>query len=226
MAEPLPPVDPGLAELLREEFRVEREETLLGPESPEGRALAAAVGANVRRLRNERGITLGRLAERVQIRADLLARLEEGAAVPSLRAIWHLATGLEVPFGTLLTDTFLARGGDPDFRLQGAERGRVISSASGLFRSRVLFREGDPRTPEVYELSLAPGCREDAAAHADDVYEHITVTSGRLEIEIGSRCADLGPGDSLFFRAAAPHTYRNSGTEETRALLVMTYAAP
>ncbi len=220
------PVDLGLAEALRDECRAEREGTLLGPESPEGRELALAVGANVRRLRNERGLTLAQLAARTSIRADMLARLEEGGAVPSLRALWHLATGLEVPFGSLLADTFLARGGSLDFRIQGAERGRVIFSANGLFRSRVLFREGDPRTPEVYELSLQPGCREDAAAHAENVFEHITVISGHLEIEIGSGCADLGPGDSLFFRADKPHSYRNTGLEPTVALLVMNYATP
>ena len=49
---------------------------------------------------------------------------EEGIA-SSLRAIWHLATALEVPFGALLANTMLSRGADPDFRIQRAGRAGV-----------------------------------------------------------------------------------------------------
>ena len=61
--------------------------------------------------------------------ADLVEALERGRAVPSLRAVWHLATGLEVPFGSLLAHTMLTAAGDPDFRVQRAARGRVIRRA-------------------------------------------------------------------------------------------------
>ena len=39
----------------------------------------------------------GTMAERSGIREDLLVALEHGGAVPSLRAVWHLATALRVP---------------------------------------------------------------------------------------------------------------------------------
>lgn len=207
-----------------DEVRAERIDTLSGPDSPEGRALGAAVGANLARLRELRRLDLETLARRSGIRNELLAALEAGRAVPSLRAIWHLATALEVPFGSLLANTQLTAGGDPDFRFQPAARGRVIASATDEFRSRVLFNESDPRTPEVYELTLAPGCVEEAAAHAPDTFEHLVVVRGTLVVRSGEAEARLGPGDALFFRADQPHGYRNPGREETVAHLVMTYA--
>jgi mannose-6-phosphate isomerase-like protein (cupin superfamily) len=152
-----------------------------------------------------------------------LRALENGQAVPSLRAIWHLATALEVPFGALLANTMLSKAGDPDFRVQRAGRGHVISSADGRFRSRPLFLEGDPRTPEVYELTLRPGCLEEATPHAPRTFEHLTVVRGRLIVRSGSGAAELGPGDALFFRADLPHSYENPGSEDTVAQLVMTY---
>ena len=36
----------------------------------------------------------------------------------------------------------------------------VIASSTNQFRSRVLYLEGDPRAPEVYDLTLDPGCVE------------------------------------------------------------------
>jgi XRE family transcriptional regulator, regulator of sulfur utilization len=213
----------SIDEALAEEIEAERRDSLSGPDSAEGRALGAAVGANVARLRGERQIPLERIAERSGIRASLLRALENGQAVPSLRAIWHLATALEVPFGSLLANTVLSRGGDPDFRIQRSGRGHVISSADGRFRSRPLFLEGDPRAPEVYELTLAPGCVEEATPHAPQTFEHLTVISGRLVIRSGGASADLEPGDALFFRADVPHRYENPGSEDTVAQLVMTY---
>lgn len=214
----------SLDDALVDEVRAERRDALRGPDSPEGRELGRAVGTNVARFRLERGLDLESLARRTGIRTDLLAALESGNAVPSLRAIWHLATGLEVPFGSLLAHTLLEAAGDPDFRVQRADRGRVIASATNQFRSRVLFREGDPRAPEVYELTLEPGCHEEAHAHAGDTFEHITVIRGELVIRSASSEAHLYPGDALFFRADQPHSYENPSSERTVAQLVMSYA--
>lgn len=214
----------SLDDAVLDEVREERVDSLSGPDSPEGRALGKAVGENVARLRAERGIDLEALARRSGIRADLVAALESGRAVPSLRAVWHLATGLEVPFGSLLAHTMLTAAGDPDFRVQRSARGRVIASATNQFRSRVLFLEGDPRAPEVYDLTLEPGCVETAESHASETFEHIVVTSGTLVIRAGSAETRLEAGDNVFFRADVPHAYENPGAEPARALLVMSYS--
>jgi transcriptional regulator with XRE-family HTH domain len=213
----------SIDDALVDEVQAERRDSLSGPDSPEGRALGAAVGANLASYRAERKIALDRLAERSGIRSSLLRALENGQAVPSLRAIWHLATALEVPFGALLANTVLSRGGDPDFRVQRSGQGHVIASADARFRSRPLFREGDPRTPEVYELTLAPGCLEEATPHAPRTFEHLTVVRGRLIVRSAEATAELGAGDALFFRADLPHSYENPGGEDTVAQLVMSY---
>jgi quercetin dioxygenase-like cupin family protein len=218
-------VSDALADAVAEEMRAERVDSLRGPDSPEGRELGRAIGANVARWRRQRTITLDTVAQRSGIRVDLLEKLEAGQAVPSLRAVWHLATALEVPFGVLLENTMLAAASDSDFRVQRAGTGNVISAANGKFRSRVLFREGDPRTPEVYELTLAPGCREEAAAHARETYEHIAVMSGTLILRAGENEARLGPGDVIFFKADVPHSYENPGKDPVVAHLVMQYLA-
>ena len=208
---------------LLDELRAERVETLRGPESAEGRALAAAIGANVARLRAERGIALESLAVRTGIREDLLLALERGEAVPSLRAVWSLATGLCTPFAALLADTFLSKMRDTDFAVVRQGEGRVISSADGRFRSRVLAPSGDLRAPEVYELTLEAGCTEAADPHAQDTFEHITVIRGTLVVRRGTAETRLEPGDSIYFRADVPHGYLNPGPEDTVALLVMHY---
>jgi len=231
MAKQVPPAPSAsladaVADAVMDEMRAERVDNLRGPDSPEGLELARAVGANVARFRALRGLDYASLATRSGIRADLLETLESGHAVPSLRAVWHLATALEVPFGSLLAHTMFWTTSDPDFRVQKAGRGRVISSATGQFRSRVLFLEGDPRTPEVYELTLSPGCFEEATPHARETFEHISVIRGTLVVRCGEVEARLGPGDSIFFRADLPHSYENAAADDVVAHLVMSYASP
>ena len=216
--------DGSLDDALLDEVREERRNTLSGPDSPEGRALGKAVGENVARLRAERGLALDALARRSGIRSDLLETLEGGHAVPSLRAVWHLATGLEVPFGSLLAHTMLTAAGDPDFRVQRAARGRVIASSTNQFQSRVLFLEGDPRAPEVYDLTLQPGCVETAQPHAAETFETIVVTSGSMVVRANDSETTLEAGENVFFRADVPHAYENPGPDPCRAILVMSYA--
>lgn len=215
----------SLDDALIDEVRAERIDALRGPDSPEGREIGRAVGANVARHHRASGLSLAELERRSGIRADLLQALEEGQAVPSLRAVWHLATALEVPFGHLIANTMLSPASDPDFRVQRAGRGRVLASADGGFRSRVLFLEGDLRSPEVYELTIAPGCVEEAHGHATDTFEHLVVVRGEIEIVAGDSREKLRPGDAIFFRADVPHAYANPGSEPAVAHLVLSYAA-
>ena len=57
-------------------------------------------GGYVRRLREARGLTQEGLAERCDLSADTVRRLEHGAFSPSLRTLRKLAKGFEPICGT------------------------------------------------------------------------------------------------------------------------------
>ena len=184
-------------------------------------ALGAAVGDGIAHQRRRRGLDLDALSARSGVPVELLALAEAGQAVPHLRSLWAIATALEVPFAAVLART---NADTSTFRIVRGTGGRVLASTSGRFRSRAVFPLGDPHAPEVYELTLAPGCFEDARPHARNTYEHLTVVRGVLVVQTDGRQARLAPGDALFFRADRPHSYRNPTTSDTVAHLVMTYA--
>jgi quercetin dioxygenase-like cupin family protein/DNA-binding XRE family transcriptional regulator len=211
---------PTIDEALEEEVRTERIETLQGPDGPDGRALAQAVGSNIERYRRKRGLTREQLAERVEVTLPILQRLEHGDLIPSLRAVWIFATALEVPFGALV-----AYPGRPEvtFSVRRSGHGRIVASSDNGFRSRALSPLGQPEAPEVYAITLAPGCVEEAEAHAPGTYEHLVVLRGTLVVSTGSDATTLEAGDALFFRADVEHRYENPGAVETTAHLVMSY---
>ena len=61
------------------------------------------IAANIVRLRLDRGLTQGALAERAGISRVALGQIERGAAVPRARTLVDLARALEVPVGELVT---------------------------------------------------------------------------------------------------------------------------
>jgi transcriptional regulator with XRE-family HTH domain len=191
------------------------------PETPLDGALRDAVAINLTRLRRNAGLTVDTLAETSGVSRDQLLALEAGRATPNLRVLWALADAFEVPFGVLLSGAACATA---SFHVLRAARSPVVGSAEGGFRTRALSVAGDPREPDVYEVTLDPGWMEAAAAHAADTFEHIVVVRGTLDIEVGGSAATLGSGDAVFFRADRDHTYRNAGATETVLHLTMVYA--
>jgi quercetin dioxygenase-like cupin family protein len=100
----------------------------------------------------------------------------------------------------------------------------VRSSRDGSFVSRALFPFDSERRVEFYELTIKPDTIEDAEAHAPGTTENLTVSKGRVEITAGADHAILETGDSVYFQADLPHSYRNLGNGEAVLYLVMTYA--
>ncbi len=191
------------------------------PETAPERALRDAVATNLVRLRRNAGLAIGALAETSGVAREQLLALEAGRTTPSLRVLWALADAFEVPFGVLLSGAACAA---TSFHVLRVTQSAVVGSADGGFRTRALSAAGDPREPDVYEVTLAPGWVEAAAPHASDTFEHIVVVRGTLTVEVGGSGATLEPGDTVFFRADRAHTYRNSGATQTVLHLTMVYA--
>lgn len=191
-----------------------------GPDSsrPDA-ALQSTVATIVARLRRNSGMTVDDLAMATGVPARILKDVESGRATPSLRALWALARVFEVPFRLLLAGP---RFQDKGFHVLRRDGGRTVVSDAGRFLSRSLCAAGDPREPEVYEITLAPGCVELAAAHPPDTFEHIVVLQGWLRVRAGEADVTLSVGDTLFFGADVAHSYENAGPGESVALLTMT----
>ncbi|WP_437875343.1 helix-turn-helix domain-containing protein [Sorangium sp. So ce513] len=181
-------------------------------------ALTAIVGANLRRLRTKRGLSLERLAKASSVSRAMLSQIELGQSTPTINVLWKIARALGVPFSALISDQSI-RG----TAIIPAARAKVLTSHDGSFSSRALFPFDVPRTVEFYELKLAPLATEHADPHPPGTIENLVVTSGMLEMIVGAERHLLGTGDAILFEADVPHQYRNPTKQEAIMYLVMTY---
>ncbi|AKF05633.1 Transcriptional regulator [Sandaracinus amylolyticus] len=181
--------------------------------------LLPVVGANLRKLRTRRGLSLERLARKSGVSRAMLSQIELAQSAPTINVVWRIASALGVPFGALLSS------GEPRGpQVLRAREAKILTSHDGAFRSRALFPWGGRRTSELYELHLRAGGIERADAHAPGTMENLVVNRGRVVIGVGSERHRLEPGDAIQFVADVPHTYENDGDDDAVLYLVMTYA--
>ncbi|MFT3695115.1 MAG: helix-turn-helix domain-containing protein [Kofleriaceae bacterium] len=181
--------------------------------------LAPVVGANLRRLRTRRGLSLERLAQISGVSRAMLGQIELGQSAPTINVLWKIARALEVTFSALIS----ARTQSGALVLRASES-KILTSKDRSFSSRALFPFDEPRRVEFYELRLSAGSVEDADAHPPGTTENLVVTTGTVEIDVSGDTHKLEGGDSILFEADTPHAYRNVGKTEAVMFLVMTYA--
>jgi len=180
--------------------------------------LGPIVGANLRRLRGHRGLSLDNLAKISGVSRAMLSQIEVGRSVPSINVVFKVARAFGVPFSALLGTLSAGRA-----YVMPASTAKTLRSASGEFSTRVLFPFSSERKTEFYELRLVAGGVEHADAHAPGTMENLIVVRGELEVTTSSGQYVLPAGDALFFQADEPHKYRNLAHEEALIYLVMTY---
>ena len=173
---------------------------------------AAHLGARVRQLRQDRGLTLKALGRESGLSHPFLSQLERGLARPSVGSLERIAQALEVPVSALWTAT-------------APEPARVARAGEGA-----VIPHAEPRAPGgVRELPLSDralrvrewsgGGRswpEQTATTTGEVV--LCVVRGALEVEVDGDVHALEAGDALRFDGRLPHRVRRSGPATTRAL--------
>jgi transcriptional regulator with XRE-family HTH domain len=185
----------------------------------DGRALTAQVGANLRKLRVRRGLSLERLARRSAVSRAMLGQIELGQSTSTISLLWKVARALGVTFSALITSP-----GDTVPLVLRQRDAKVLTSQDRTFTSRALFPVNQPRRVEFYQLELAAGGEEQAPPHAPGTTENLVVAAGLVEIAVDGTRHQLHTGDAILFQADRDHAYRNPGTTTASMYLVMTYS--
>lgn len=180
--------------------------------------LTPIVGANLRRLRVKRGLSLERMAKASGVSRAMLGQIELGQSTPTINVVWKIARALDVSFSTLITARSASRAA-----VVRRDRAKLLTSHDGSFTSRALFPFDEPRNVEFYELTLAGNAIELADPHPPGTSENLVVTSGVIELVVNGEPHRLDTGDAILFEADVPHSYRNPSTRVATMYLVMSY---
>lgn len=163
-----------------------------------------AVGARIRALRTERGLSLSALAAAAEIGKGSLSELESGRRNPTLDTLYAVAGPLGVPLAVLL-----------DF-----DAGAVVADEG--FEAVLLHTERSATgTSEVYLLRVDAGVTRSSPAHQAGVVEQLVVLAGSCRVEYADQVVDLGIGDHVAWPADGPHRYTAGENADMRAVNVI-----
>src|SRR5579862_2597850 len=177
------------------------------------------IGERIKRLRLKKSMGLVELGRHTGLSASFLSQLETGRVVPTLRNLARIA----MVFGKDLSYFFES---EPHtvFRVhRKKERVRLpqtgVDDPTYYFESlgyMVPDRHLDPYYAEFIPLKK----NTDVRPHVHPGYEFLYVLDGELEIRHADRMHVLEPGDSVYFDASTPHSYRCAGKIPAVAIIV------
>lgn len=182
-------------------------------ESALGGPLSAAIAAQLRLRRTQRGLSAAELARQAGLSKATVSALEAGRANPTVDTLDALAVALRVPLTDLLT-----RGTDPGPLLLRGTPMPDLGPARELLR-----RIGGGNSVEMWRLRLPPQTQVDGVAHSPGTTEILLVGSGTVTAGPAAELAALGAGDLLAFAGDQAHLYRSS---DAPAEVVMLIASP
>lgn len=168
------------------------------------------VGAEVRRWRQTRALTLAQVGERSDLNIGYLSQIENGKAVPSIDALVSIAAALDVPIAWLFLDSAPA----PRV-VRAAERPRR-AGPKGTFLEEV--DGGTARDVWILEATVPAGASTGVHAHTGD--EHHLVLVGRFRMTQGDTIVEAGPGDYVAWDPTIPHDVESLGPEQGRMLII------
>ncbi len=165
------------------------------PRLTEQRALAR-LATGLRRLREQRHLTQAEVARLAGVSPSAISQAEAGHRGLSLETIMTLSDQLQVPI-----DELLAGSGDRAYLLARRDRQEPRGALTALFDDRDVGLR-------AYLLQLGPG--EVAAPPAvHKGLELVMVSTGLVQLELGTAAPVMRAGDAVLVRHVAVHSWRN-----------------
>ena len=179
--------------------------------------ISQILGENLHRLRTERNLSLGQLAERAGVSKMMLSQIERGDSNPTVNTLWKIINGLGVSYSALMESH------DPQVSVVRADEVPTQADEDGSYRLSCYFPNEAGRGFEIYQDELDAGHEHATESHGPNTEEFVLVEKGRLTMVVEGSSCELGPGDAIHFDASLPHVYRNEGDTCVRMLVVNTY---
>ncbi len=191
------------------------------------------VGAELRRVRESRKLSLRAVASAVGVSASLLSQVETGKTQPSVSTLYALVNYLGISLDGLMghnrvdasplglstsTDSTSNDGRRSDSVVQRREDNPVIEMENGVTWERLAVGDSAVADPLIVTYAPAGSSSVEGKMMRHAALEYGVLLEGRLTLRIDFETYELTPGDSFCFDAQRPHLYINEGDVPARGI--------
>ncbi len=162
------------------------------------------IGERIRKLREEKGLSLEELSARTGFDGQLLSQIEKNEVSPQLGTILRLSKSLDGAFGQLLSGE-----GDKPYAITRLKDRKTVSRSTSqkgqkhIYSYKGLAPEVEGRSMEPLIVQLQETPEKEISTH--DGEEFIYVLNGTVLLELGEDHFELEPGDSAYYLSNTPH---------------------
>lgn len=176
----------------------------------------ASIGAIVRRLRHERGMSLQELASASGVSIGMLSQVERDIANPSVRVLTGIRRALNAPLSALFAES-RPLAADPEFVRRAGKRPML---ELGHLRKE-LISSGSAHNLQIMILHIDPGGSSGATPLSYPAEKGGMVLSGEVVLNVGGEEALLKEGDSFVFDSSVPHSFHNNSQEGAQVMWII-----
>ena len=177
------------------------------------------LGSRIQFLRKQRKITLVEMAKKTNIDQATLSRMENEKMVGTLDSHLRIATVLGLRLPQLYEEVVQKLEAVKEKAIR--HKVETFSHSSGavaeLLTTGILQKKMMPVL-----LRLKPKGATEIEEHPALSERFVYLLKGSAQVKIGSEERVLNPGDSLYFDATVPHSFKNTSKTDCELLSVVT----
>ncbi len=173
------------------------------------------IGQRIKARRQELGLTLRELADKVGRTASFLSQIERGRSSPSIESLQRISNALDVPIFY-----FLLEPNDRSPVVRHDERVKLTVPGSNL--AYQLLTPDLNRQLEAFLIEREPGEEKAVEPLRQYTEEFIYVLQGQLEVQLADEVYQLGPGDTIYFEGPMLRRVAARGDVTLRFISVIT----
>lgn len=178
------------------------------------------LGARVKRVRLNSGLTVRQLAEKVGLSASFLYQLEQEKVSPSFSTLKSIAAALKTNITLLIEDNLPEEW----VIVRKNSRKRLVMENPGLQLNLLTFLGSREKKMQPMVFELAPGGTSREMDKFQEKEHFVFMLKGEIEINLGETKYILGEGDAAYFVFDTPGVIINNGAEKAVGLWV--YSPP
>jgi quercetin dioxygenase-like cupin family protein len=162
------------------------------------------IGLRIKKLREEKGLSLDALSSRTGFDAELLQKIENKEILPQLGMVIKLSKSLDAAFGQMICGA-----GDKPYAITRLKDQKVISRSTSkkggtdVYSYKGLAPEVKGRSMEPLIVQLQETSEKEISTH--DGEEFVYVLNGTVLLKLGDDHYVLEPGDTAYYLSNIPH---------------------
>ena len=180
------------------------------------------LGLKIRRLRQERRMTLQDLAEATGLSKPLLSQIENEQVIPPLATLLRIAKAFKVGLHSFFQEEgtakcILVRAGESKRSQRRLTRGE--DAPPYTYHSLAFGKKNRSLEPFLVEFGEQTWREELMVSHEGE--EFLFLLEGELELHYADQVMTMGPGDSVYYDSNEPHGFVARAGKRPRAVAVV-----